>query len=274
MAQPSGAMNQEDRDRAAQLPPGVPIVRAVDRAIALLRAFRPEHPRLGLSELARQVGLDKGTTRRLLLTLQLNELVEYDEHAQSYALAVGLIELGSAVTTGRELRDISGPYLTEIAEKTGATAFLWVHIAGRGLCVDRVRASLPHVDATWFAVGAQAPLNCGGGPRVLLAYLDDDERRLALSLDLPKRAPASQTDPELLWREADRIRAQGWELAADDFFIGLTGVGVPIFDRAGAIAGALSISSLTSIVAPEGHPVHLDALRDAAARIGARVLPV
>lgn len=171
------------------------------------------------------------------------------------------------------MRDISGPYLTEIAEKTGATAFLWVHIAGRGLCVDRVRASLPHVDATWFAVGAQAPLNCGGGPRVLLAYLDDDQRRFALSLDLPKRAPASQTDPELLWHEADRIKAQGWELAADDFFIGLTGVGVPIFDRAGVLAGALSISSLTSIVAPEGHPVHLDALRDAAARIGARVLP-
>ena len=53
---------------------------------------------------------------------------------------------------------------------------------------DRVRASLPHVDATWFAVGAQAPLNCGGGPRVLLAYLDDEQRRLALSLELPKRA--------------------------------------------------------------------------------------
>uniref|UniRef100_UPI0038F69CFF hypothetical protein n=1 Tax=Streptomyces niveiscabiei TaxID=164115 RepID=UPI0038F69CFF len=63
------------------------------------------------------------------------------------------------------------------------------------------------------------------------------------------------------------------ELAADDFFIGLTGVGVPIFDRSGALAGALSISSLTSIVAPQGQPVHLDALLDAAARIGARVLP-
>ena len=258
--------------RAARLPPGVPIVRAVDRAIALLRAFRPDQSRLGLSELARQVGLDKGTTRRLLQTLQLNELVEHDERTQTYALAVGLAELGSAVTTGRELRDIAGPYLTEIAEKTGATSFLWVHVAGRGLCVDRVRASLPHVDATWFAVGAQAPLNCGGGPRVLLAYLDDEQRRLALSIEMPRRAPASQTDPELLLREAERIRAQGWELA-DDFFIGLTGVGVPIFDRSGALAGALSISSLTSIVAPDGHPVHLEALFDAARRIGARLLP-
>lgn len=260
-------------DRAARLPPGVPIVRAVDRAIALLRAFRPEQPRLGLSELSRQVGLDKGTARRLLSTLQLNELVEHDERTQTYALAVGLAELGSAVPTGRELRDIAGPCLTEIAEKTGATSFLWVHVAGRGLCVDRVRASLPHVDATWFAVGAQAPLNCGGGPRVLLAYLDDEQRRLALSIDMPRRAPASQTDPELLWREAERIRAQGWELAADDFFIGLTGVGVPIFDRSGALAGALSISSLTSIVAPDGHPVHLEALFDAARRIGSRLLP-
>ena len=117
-------------DRAARLPPGVPIVRAVDRAIALLRAFRPEQPRLGLSELSRQVGLDKGTARRLLSTLQLNELVEHDERTQTYALAVGLAELGSSVTTGRELRDIAGPCLTEIAEKTGATSFLWVMSPG------------------------------------------------------------------------------------------------------------------------------------------------
>ena len=51
---------------------------------------------------------------------------------------------------------------------------------------------------------------------MLLAYLDDEQRRLALSIDMPRRAPASQTDPELLWREAERIRAQGWELAAVD----------------------------------------------------------
>lgn len=256
-----------------QLSPGVPPVRAVDRAVALLRCFRLDQPRLGLGELARAAGLDKGTTRRLLQTLQRNDLVAHDPRTQTYALSVGILELGSAVPAGRELRDVSGPYLTDVAERTGATAFLWVHHAGRGLCIDRVRASMPNVDVAWFSVGAQAPLNCGGGPRVLLAWLDDAAREIALSLDMPRRTPASQTDPQLLRREAERIRAQGWEMAPDDFFIGVTGLGVPILDRAGRIAGALSISSLASIVAPEGKPIHLELLQANARQIGQRLLP-
>lgn len=259
--------------RPAPLSPGVPPVRAVDRALSLLRCFRPEQPRMGLGELARAAGLDKGTTRRLLQTLQRNDLVAHDPRSQTYALSVGVLELAAAVPAGRELRDIAAPYLTDVAERTGATAFLWVHHAGRGLCIDRVRASLPNVDVAWFNVGAQSPLNCGGGPRVLLAWLDEAARDVALSRELVRRTPASQTDPDLLRREADRIRMQGWEMAPDDFFIGVTGLGVPVLDRAGRIAGALSISSLTSIVAPEGEPLHLDLLQTVAREIGQRLLP-
>ncbi len=247
------------------------MVRALDRGIALLRSFSAERPRQTLTELARSARLDKGTARRLLHTLALGNLVDHDPRTGLFSLAVGVLELASAVETGRDLREVAAPWLVEVAERTGATAFLWVHHEGTALCIERVRTPLPGIDASWFAVGSRTPLSCGGGPRVLLAFISPEERRLALSLDMPQRTPASQTDPELLGREAERIRAQGWELALDDFFVGLAGVGVPIFDRSGRLAGALSISTLTTVVVEDGRPRHLALLKQAAAEIGARL---
>lgn len=252
---------------------GLAPVRAVERAIALLRAFRPEQPRLPLSELARLAELDKGTARRLLQTLMAGDLVTYDPRTQRYALSVGLLTLGNAVDKGRELRELSAPILTELAERTGATSFLFVPHEGRSLCVQRVRAPTPGFDAAWFEVGGIMPLNCGGASRVILAHLGPEERERALALPMPRRTPFSQTDPEELRQALPRIREQGFETAIDDFYIGMCGIGVPIFDRAGALAGAVSISSLTSLIAPEGKPLHLAELRAAAEEIGRLLVP-
>ncbi|MDJ1159182.1 IclR family transcriptional regulator [Chelatococcus sp. SYSU_G07232] len=248
--------------------PGVPPVRAVERAVALLRAFAPERPRLGLSELARAAGLDKGTARRLLLTLAAAGLVEFDERAQLYRLGADVLGIAAAVEAGRDLREVAAPVLTDVTEKTGATAFLWVHHDGTALCVERVRAPLLRIDATWFTVGARAFLNCGGGPRVLLAYITEEEREAALAGELPQRTPASETDPARLREAARTIRARGWELAVDDFFVGLAALGVPILDRRGAFVGALSITGLTAGIVEDGRPRHLDILLGAATRIG------
>lgn len=248
-------------------------VRAVERAVALLRAFRPEQPRQSLSELARAAALDKGTARRLLHTLMAAGLVAHDPRSQRYALDVGLLTLANAVDKGRELRESAAPVLTELAERTGATSFLFVPHEGQALCIQRVRAPTPGFDAAWFEVGGIMPLNCGGAARVILSHLGPEERERALALPLPRRTPFAQTEPAELRAAAERIRAQGYECAIDDFYIGMCGVGVPIFDRAGGLAGAVSISSLTSLIAPEGEPRHLPELRAAASEIGRMIAP-
>ncbi len=252
--------------------PGVPLVRALDRGIALLRAFTPEKPRQTLTELTRAAELDKGTTRRLLQTLMFAGLVEHDDRKALYSLSAGVLEIASAVDTGRELKEVAGPYLSDIAEACRATTFLWVHHDGMAVCTERVRAGHPSIDASWFTVGARTPLNCGGGPRVLLAFLSPEEREIALRRPLAARTPASETDPDLLRKAAERIRAAGFELAIDDFVPGLAAVGVPVFDRSGELAGSISITSLTTQIVEDGRARHLDILLQAAAEIRRKLI--
>lgn len=248
-------------------------VRSVERAAALLNAFRPEQRRQTLAELARATGLDKGTARRLLHTLRACDLVDYDARVQKYSLSVGILTLSNAVDKGRELRELSAPILTDLSERTGATSFLFVPHGPRSLCIQRVRAAVPNFDAAWFEVGGTMPMNCGGASRVILAFLPPDEQDRALALPLPKRTPLSQTDPDTLRRAAAEIRNRGYEVAIDDFYIGMCGIGVPVFNRSGRLLGAVSISSLTSLIAPDGKPRFLAELNAAAIEIGRLALP-
>jgi len=251
--------------------PGVPIVRALDRGIALLKAFHIARPRQTLTELSAAADLDKGTARRLLHTLQCSGLIDHDPSSGLYSLGVGVLELASSVEKGRELREIAAPLLSELSETTGTTAYLWVHHEGSAICVERVRASIPNVDAAWFTVGSRAPLNCGAGPRALLGFISPEERSVALALELAKRTPKSQTNIKTLNAEAVRIQKQGWELAVDDFVVGLAALGVPVFDRQGHLAGSISITTLTAQLVEGAKPRHLDLIKKVSVEIGAKL---
>ncbi len=261
-----------EKENGLKTKPGVPLVRALDRGIALLRAFTPAKPRQSLTELTRAADLDKGTTRRLLQTLVISGLVDHDERGALYSLSAGVLEIASAVHTGRELREVAAPYLSDIAEACRATAFLWVYHDGMAVCTERVRAAHPNIDASWFTVGARTPLNCGGGPRSLLAFISPEEREFALKKPLVARTEASETDPHALRQAAERIRAAGFELAIDDFVPGLAAIGVPVFDRFGALAGSISITSLTTHIVDNGRPRYLEPLLRAADEIRRKLI--
>ena len=250
--------------------PGVPLVRSVERAMAILRAFSPDSAHLSLSELSRRTGLDKSTTRRLLHTLAHVELVEYDEAGLRYSLAPSILMLVPAVSYGRDLRNAAAPVLARLTEVTGATSFLWSYFRGQALCLDRVKARDLHIDAPWSAIGTRISLNCGSGPRVILAHISEEERAVVLHGHLPRHTPSTQTDPAKLQAAASIICQRGWELAVDDYVVGLAGLGVPVLDRTGTFVASISITTLTPHLATEkDRPPHLDAMLEAAAEIGA-----
>jgi DNA-binding IclR family transcriptional regulator len=251
---------------------GVPKVRAVERAMSILRAFGPTASRLTLTELARHTGFDKTTTRRLLQTLAAGEFVEFEEASKTYALGPGILLLVPGVHYGSNLRDIAAPILARLAERTGATSFIWTYFGGFALCLDRVKAPDLHIDSPWSAIGTRASLNCGGGPRVLLAYLPPGDRAMVLKSPLPRYTVHTVTDPDALEAAAAGIRHRGWEFAVDDYTLGLSGLGVPVFNHAGALAASISITTLTpQFTLQDGKPHHLPLMLEAAVEIGAKL---
>lgn len=240
-------------------------VRAVSRALAVLRAFRHEQPSLALAEIAASAQLDRATARRMLLTLMDEGLVRQDPVSQRYALTVRVLELAAAAPTGG-LREEARPVMLRLAKATGATVFLSVAGTPGALCLERVLGDDP-IQVKWWAVGTHMPWNCGAGPRVLLAHMT--EQQAAAALRQPAAlTPHSQTDAAALLRRLNEVRRRGWELTVDDVTIGLSALAVPIQAPHGQVA-ALSIGGLTGRLLDEtGAPVHLLMLFEAAQEIG------
>lgn len=252
--------------------PGVPEVRAVLRAVSILRAFGGSKPAWSLAELTHATGLNKATVRRLLHTLEIAGLVAHHDQEQTYSLTLDLVDLASRVHQGRDLVTLARPFLSELADLCAGISFLWVFDKSAGICLDRVVASSSFITA-FIAPGNRTPLNCGAGPRVVLAYASDTERAAALAQPQLQRTPSSLVDAKQLETRCALIRAQGYEFVADDFITGLAALGVPIMNRDGQCVGALSITNLTDRFSlnGDGVPTWLAAMHIAASRLGARM---
>ncbi|MBB3808056.1 IclR family transcriptional regulator [Pseudochelatococcus contaminans] len=263
---PSSANPKSDKENAG--------MRAVERVTAILQSFSMTRPMLSLTEVARATGLDKNTTRRLLIALCRTGLVRRDETEGTYGLDIGVLKLQPAVLGPRALRETAAPHLQWLAEKTGMTSFFWIPDSEGAICIDRVRASGVFLDVPWSSPGTVVPLNMAAGPRVILAHISEEARASWLARSQPQFTQFSQTDQSELLRSIERIRLHGYEVVRNDYYVGMAGLGVPALNRGGTFVGAISVTSGSSdFDDPARMQSALAAARETAAAIGLRLGP-
>src|SRR6185437_13817210 len=76
---------------------------SVASAIRLLKAFSEDEVDIGISDLARRLGIAKSTAHRLAVTLVSEGLLEQDRASGKYRLGVALFRLGALVRQRMEV---------------------------------------------------------------------------------------------------------------------------------------------------------------------------
>lgn len=244
-------------------------VRAVERAVRILRAFTPERPWLTLAEIAEAAVVDKATARRMLLTLIGMDLVEQEPIGQRYALGLGVVALGASVPVTVDLRNVAAPHLAGLARETRAMAFLSILREDGAMCIERSHGN-PPVDVRIWNVGESLPVNRGAAPRLLLAHLAAEERARRLARPLGAATAHTLTAPAALEADGALIRERGWAVAVDDIVEGVSALAAPVRDARGRVAAAVSVSGLTpQLIGQDGQPLTdaLTRVRTAAAEI-------
>ncbi|MEY8837540.1 IclR family transcriptional regulator, partial [Cribrihabitans sp. XS_ASV171] len=153
----------------------LPRVRAVSRAIAILRAFTAHRPELALNEIVRATGLDAGTARRILVTLKDEGLVRQNASSGAYSASTGLLEIARAVPKNLTLNALLEERLIQLAQDTQTTIYLSTAGPDAAICAARHNGGQA-IEVRWWAEGEERAFNRGTGPRVLLAYMDAAER--------------------------------------------------------------------------------------------------
>jgi DNA-binding IclR family transcriptional regulator len=171
-------------------------VSMIERMTLVLDAFDAASPRLTLAELTDRTGLPRSTTHRILE--QLVELRWLEHSGQSYALGM---------RAHHELRDIAGPLLTELHERTGAVASLAVLDRRDVVYVDRHGRGLSSDVLT--RVGGRAPAHATAAGKAMLAWHDDAVLRSSYPQRLPTRTPRTITSLEVLRQDLAQVRGRG-----------------------------------------------------------------
>jgi IclR family KDG regulon transcriptional repressor len=244
-------------------------VRAVSRALAILRTFEGGAA-LTLGEVAGAASLDKGTARRLLLTLIEARFVTQEPQTQRYSLGSAIRALAATVPEDAGLRSASRPVLLTLAAELHMTVFLSVYRNGQAICLERLHDQ-QGMEVRWWQVGGTLPLNCGGAPKLMLAFQPEDEIERVLAQPLVALTPKSIVDADVLRERLLRIRKQGYCFAIDDVALGLAALALPILDREGELLCAISMGGLTPQMSLRGRPIQLDRLRSAAQAIRLRL---
>lgn len=208
-------------------------MQSADRALAILAAFSPARPELGVSELAAELGMHKSTASRLLAVLQARGLVR--RAGDRFSPGPELARLGALAVRSLSVADAAREPLERLADQTGETVNLAVRQGEQALNVSQVQTA--HVVGVTDWTGRAAALHATANGKALLAFGDGP-----LPRELPPLTPATIGNPAALHAELERIRGRGFATAVEELELGLHAVAAPVFDSAGACVAAVSAS--------------------------------
>jgi DNA-binding IclR family transcriptional regulator len=214
-------------------------IQSIERAAAILRLLSGRTRRLGVVDLAGELGLPKGTVHGLLRTLQHVGFVEQDEETGKYQLGAALLHMGSSYLDGNELRTRALNWSDSLATRTNESVRIGTLHEGQVLIVHHVFR--PDDSLQTLDVGALLPAHASALGKILLAHHAYAAAELARH-GLESFTPATITDPEALERELERVRKRGWAADIGELVNGEVSCAAPILDRRGVTVGAMGVS--------------------------------
>lgn len=243
-------------------------VASVDRAVELLLLLESASRDLGVTELAKLLGVQKSTVHNLLQTLMARDMVRQTDSGR-FALGFRLMRLGAAAAERLDIRRIAMPFLRELADEANEYVLLAVLNRNEVTIIDSVapqRSSfiVPRIDFS-------RTFHCTALGKVFLAYGPQPLREIVFQDTLTRYTTFTLCQGDSLSAEIERIRNQGYAVSCNETIEGVTCIGVPVFNAHGNLEAAVSISSATARLTTERYRAMADLLKQKAAAVS-RVL--
>lgn len=240
---------------------------SIERAIAVLECFAASDRSLGLSDIARTVGLTPSTTHRLLRALVAAGYVEQEPMSEHYRLGIGIAVLGQRAIEHSGYH-LARPVLDRLSATTGESASLGIRRGDEVVVIERATSPAPlRFD---HPPGAEIALYASAMGKVLLAF-----SRRSLDAEIAAINVFSQftdrtiTAPDDLLVELTTVKAQGYATNVEERHLGACGLAAPVRSTVGWAHAAVGLQGpsvrLTRDRLRELAPIVMSAAADVAA---------
>ena len=210
---------------------------AIDRALAVLGVLAEASQPIGVTEIARRVGLPKSVVHYHVSALVRNRYVEARPDRR-YGLGHAALRLGRGNHTNVEMRTRALPHMRSLHHETWETVTLSALVGHERVYVDQLVS--PQEIKLAVELGRPFPLHAGASGRAIMAFLPGDSREALLSEPLERLSSRTMVDPSGLRDTLESVRVTGIAVSRSERHEGAAAVAAPIFDAHG-VAGAMSV---------------------------------
>ena len=239
------------------MPPAYKPVPAVEKCFSILDLLSKTEKALGISDISRQLGLNKSTVFNMVYTLIGLDVLEGMEDGK-FGFGPRFYVLGSAAGNRSELIRVAHPYLEKINFETKLSAFLGIRADLRSVIIDKVDSA--HGIKISSEIGMQMPVLAGAGIKAMLSLMSNqDLNSLILDAALKRYTPNTIIEKEKYLSEIDSVRKEGIAFDREEYIEGMMALGIPINTSTGNVQAAIWVVGLKQQLA-EGTLQHLTPL--------------
>ncbi|HLU55667.1 MAG TPA: IclR family transcriptional regulator [Pseudonocardia sp.] len=238
---------------------------AAARVADVLLLFTDGPESLGVSAIARQLGLSKAVVHRILRTLTDRNLLAADPASRGYRLGPASAALGARALRDSKLRTVAMPVLHELQRATNETTTLSARVPGGRVYLDQVES--PQEIKMTVEVGRRFPLHAASSSLCILAFLPPHEQEAILTGELSALTDRTVTDAEVLRARIAEVRRLGYAHSVGERQSGAASVAAPVFGFDGTAVGAISVCGPADRVDDAARERFVPLLAEAADRI-------
>ena len=243
-------------------------VPALSKSINVLR-FLNASPKLSasLTEISAALEISKSHCFNILRTFEAEGWIRLDQESRRYHLSARLLTDVSRLLAKPARAKSIHDELVRLSIKTRLPCVLTrIEPDGSFIAVDKAEDAAELIVSV--PIGHRFPPDAPAQMRVRLAWLMNEERKLALSLWKPTAYTSTTIiDQNELIREIEITRVRGYAISRAEYSPGVTTLAVPVFGSKGQIALVLQCPGLESDVSLREREV-AEPLMEAAELIG------
>lgn len=217
---------------------------SVEKTLDILSAFIPYNQEIGTLALSEKLGLNKATASRLLLTLTRENFLRQDSETKKFSLGQAALGLGRAVvrSLNTNIVQTAKPHIDRLRSTLNEACALEI-VAGNNILLAYVAYGPYTGIRVTPSVGAALPIHASAGSKSILAYLKPKPLRNFLKGKgvFAPLTPNTITDPDVFMHQLQEIRQKGFSFDREEVAIGISGIGVPIFNHENEPVAALAV---------------------------------
>src|SRR5262245_31682676 len=213
---------------------------SVATAIRLLKAFSEDEVDIGISDLARRLGIAKSTAHWLAVTLVSEGMLEQDRANGKYRLGVALFRLGALVRRRMEVSNEARPFLYDQREKSNESVHLAILDGTEIMYVYNLEST--HAIRMRSDLGVRKPAHCTAEGQAILAFQPQEVIDAVVAGGLAPRTPNTITTADKFLKALAVVRQRGCAIEDEESEFGMVCVAAPIRDDTGEVVASVGIA--------------------------------